>query len=209
MPAGMKTESPGPSRRFSRSSHCSTWPETTTITSSWSGCLWKLWPLPGFSVTSMTVRSFAPVLGGLQSQRSWPQSRTSGVTSERMTNLPGMGTLLGWADGLEGAGLFGEGPLDRQALHGGGAVEAVAGRACSRMEAASAGSAIGPPWQRTMTSSRSARAAAAMASISATQSSSDLAEVAPMVPPVVTPMWATTMSAPARVIAAASSGLKT
>ena len=31
------------------------------------------------------------------------------------------------ADGLEGAGLFGERPLDRQALHRGGAVEAVAG----------------------------------------------------------------------------------
>ena len=40
-----------------------------------------------------------------------------------------------------------------------------------------------------------------MASIAATQSSSDFAEVAPMAPPVVTPMWATMMSAPARVMA--------
>ena len=69
--------------------------------------------------------------------------------------------------------------------------------------------AIGPPWQSTMTSSRVASAAAAMASISATQSSSDFAEVAPIEPPVVTPMWATMMSAPAFVIATASSGSKT
>ena len=48
-----------------------------------------------------------------------------------------------------------------------------------------------------------------MASIAATQSSSERAEVAPMVPPVVTPMWATIMSAPARVMATASSGVKT
>ncbi len=48
-----------------------------------------------------------------------------------------------------------------------------------------------------------------MASIAATQSSSERAEVAPIEPPVVTPMWATMTSAPARVMATASSGSKT
>ena len=48
-----------------------------------------------------------------------------------------------------------------------------------------------------------------MASISATHSSSVFAEVAPIEPPVVTPICATMMSAPAFVIARASSGLKT
>ena len=48
-----------------------------------------------------------------------------------------------------------------------------------------------------------------MASISNTHSSSVFAEVAPIEPPIVTPICATTMSAPALVIASASSGLKT
>ena len=60
-----------------------------------------------------------------------------------------------------------------------------------------------------MTSFLTERAALAMASISITQSSSVLALVAPIEPPVVTPIWATTMSAPALVIALASSGLNT
>jgi hypothetical protein len=74
---------------------------------------------------------------------------------------------------------------------------------------ASSGMEIGPPWQSRMMSSRTSRAASAMASISLTQSSSDLADVAPIEPPVVTPICATTMSAPALVIALASSGLNT
>ncbi|CFW08780.1 Uncharacterised protein [Bordetella pertussis] len=69
--------------------------------------------------------------------------------------------------------------------------------------------AIGPPWHSTITSPRSASAAAAIASMRATQSSSDSAVSAPMLPPVVSPMCATTMSAPAAVIARAWSGSKT
>ena len=48
---------------------------------------------------------------------------------------------------------------------------------------------------------RASGAAAAMASITGTQSSSVLAVSAPIEPPVVSPMWATMMSAPASVMA--------
>ena len=68
---------------------------------------------------------------------------------------------------------------------------------------------MGPPWQSTMTSSRTALAASAHASMSATQSSNDFAVCAPMVPLVVSPMWQTMMSAPASAMATASSSEKT
>ena len=55
------------------------------------------------------------------------------------------------------------------------------------MYSASAGSAIGPPWQSTMTSLRTRFAAAAQASIFGTQPSSVSAVSAPMLPPVVRP----------------------
>ena len=58
-------------------------------------------------------------------------------------------------------------------------------------------------------SSRTVRAASAMAPTSSTHWSSDFAAFAPIVPPVVTPIWATMTSAPAEVMARASSGLKT
>ena len=70
-----------------------------------------------------------------------PQSSVSGVASAAMVNLPFMRglpsafrALAFRADRLEGAGLVGERLLDRQALHRGRAVEAVAGaRRASRM----------------------------------------------------------------------------
>ena len=40
----------------------------------------------------MTVSAAAPVVGGFESQRSWPQSSVSGTTSERIMNLGGMGS---------------------------------------------------------------------------------------------------------------------
>ena len=75
--------------------------------------------------------------------------------------------------------------------------------------AASSGSAIGPPWQRTSTSSRTAFAASHIAWTSSTDSSSVFAVEAPIAPPVVSPMCGTSTSAPASVIATASSGVKT
>ena len=75
--------------------------------------------------------------------------------------------------------------------------------------AASSGSAIGPPWQRTITSSRTATAASRIAWTSSTDSSSVFAVEAPIAPPVVRPMCGTRMSAPASVIATASSGVNT
>ncbi len=77
------------------------------------------------------------------------------------------------------------------------------------MYCASGGSAIGPPWQITITSSRTDLAASAISWMSRTHSSSVLELFAPIVPPVVTPMWATTRSAPASAIQRASCGLKT
>ena len=68
---------------------------------------------------------------------------------------------------------------------------------------------MGPPWQSTMTSSRTALAASAHASMSPTHSSSDFAVCAPMLPLVVSPMWQTMISAPACVMATASSSEKT
>ena len=75
--------------------------------------------------------------------------------------------------------------------------------------AASSGSAIGPPWQRTSTSGLTALAASPQACTSATHSSSDFAVSAPIEPPVVRPMCGTITSAPAAAIAAASSSLNT
>jgi hypothetical protein len=77
------------------------------------------------------------------------------------------------------------------------------------MKRASAGRAMGPPWQSTMTSGFTARAAAAHASMRATQSLSVTAVSAPMAPPVVSPRWQTTMSAPALAMSAALCSEKT
>lgn len=77
------------------------------------------------------------------------------------------------------------------------------------MYAASSGDAIGPPWQSTITSSRTDFAASAQLRTSGTQSASVRAVFAPIVPPVVRPRCATTMSAPASVIAIASASLNT
>ena len=71
--------------------------------------------------------------------------------------------------------------------------------------AASSGSAIGPPWQSNRTSGFTATAASCMAWTRATASSSVRAVLAPMLPLVVSPMWATTTSAPALAICSASS----
>ena len=95
-------------------------------------------------------------------------------------------------------GLLCDGQLGGQALHRAGSIKAVEapghGRACTghRQE-----SAIGPPWQSTSRSSRIDLLASTMAATSATQSSSDRAVRAPIDPLVVSPMWATMMSAPA------------
>src|SRR5215217_50340 len=74
---------------------------------------------------------------------------------------------------------------------------------------ASSGSASGPPWQSTITSSRTRMAASRMAWISAAQSSSVFAVTAPIVPFVVRPMCGTSTSAPASVMATALSGSNT
>ena len=79
---------------------------------------------------------------------------------------------------------------------------------CSTYDASS-GVEIGPPWHRTTTSSRTERAAADNALTRSTQSSSDSAVSAPIAPPVVRPMWHTTMSAPAPVMATASCSANT
>ena len=79
----------------------------------------------------------------------------------------------------------------------------------ARTYAASSGSAIGPPWQRTITSGLTSRAASCIAWISGTQSSSVFAVSAPIEPPVVSPMCGTSTSAPASAIATASSTVKT
>src|SRR5687768_7873401 len=100
------------------------------MTSSWSGCLWKSWPLPGARLTLITVRSFAPVVGGLLSQRSRPQSSTSSPVSPAITNLPPIGRSSLFrreGDRLEALRLLRQRGLHRQPLHAGGAVEAVAG----------------------------------------------------------------------------------
>src|SRR5260221_45481 len=66
---------------------------------------------------------------------------------------------------------------------------------------------MGPPWQRTITSPRIALQVVAISSTASTASSRVRAVCAPMVPPVVRPIWATTMSAPASVIQPASAPL--
>ena len=76
-------------------------------------------------------------------------------------------------------------------------------------KAASSGSAIGPPWQRTRMSGLTRFAASCIAWISGTHCSSVFAVDAPIAPPVVRPMWGTSTSAPASAIAVASSSVKT
>ena len=71
----------GPSSRWSPSSHCVTRPDLTMIISSWSGCLWKSWPKPGSSATSMTTNVLQPVPGGAQRMPALPQSKLSVGTS--------------------------------------------------------------------------------------------------------------------------------
>src|SRR5579871_2903018 len=75
--------------------------------------------------------------------------------------------------------------------------------------AASSGSAIGPPWHSTRISGFTAFAASCIAWISGTHSSSVLAVDAPIAPPVVSPMCGTSTSAPARAMSAACSGSNT
>src|SRR5687768_3492812 len=88
----------------------------------------------------MTVSCAAPVDGGWLSQRSCPQSSTSGSTSSPITNFPGIARssvvvalfgrqpirLRSDRQALEPSRLLGEGDFRRQALHAGSAVEAVA-----------------------------------------------------------------------------------
>ena len=78
------------------------------------------------------------------------------------------------------------------------------------MNSASSGMAIGPPWQSTMMSFRTAqRRFGDRVDLADALRRALFAEVAPIAPPVVTPICATMMSAPAFVIASASSGLNT
>src|SRR6266851_5313820 len=65
------------------------------------------------------------------------------------------------------------------------------------MNAASAGSATGPPCASTRISGLTSNAAAAQASMRSGQSSSFSAVCAPIAPPVVRPRWQTMISAPA------------
>ena len=69
--------------------------------------------------------------------------------------------------------------------------------------------AIGPPWQSTSTSARTSRAAAAHSSTSRDAVVERLRGLGADDPPVVRPMWHTMMSAPASVIARASSAVNT
>ena len=57
------------------------------ITSSWSGCLWKSWQLPGVSVTSITTSVSQPVLGTSTRIPALPQSKSVVATSCFITNL--------------------------------------------------------------------------------------------------------------------------
>ena len=70
-------------------------------------------------------------------------------------------------------------------------------RVLRKISAASAGSAIGPPWQSTRTSGRDAFAASAIARTRRAPSSRSIAVRAPIIPLVVRPRWGTRMSAPA------------
>ncbi len=75
----------------------------------------------------------------------------------------------------------------------------------ARTYSASSGSAIGPPWQRTMMSERTARAASCIFCTRRADSSSVSAVLAPIDPLVVRPRCATSTSAPALAIALALS----
>src|SRR5581483_3118753 len=75
--------------------------------------------------------------------------------------------------------------------------------------AASSGSAMGPPWQRTRMSGLTRFAASCMSWINGTHSSSVFAVDAPIAPPVVSPMCGTSTSAPAAAMASACSASNT
>jgi len=89
--AGMKAESPGPRMRFSRSTHCSIFPATTSTTSFLIRMLVEIVSLARIEIDVDHGELLAPVLRGSLSRLDVPKSSTLISISSAMTNFPDIG----------------------------------------------------------------------------------------------------------------------